>query len=483
MSRYVKKGIKDPLYEFPNRHVLVQVAGAQYDIIPYKGIKGKPDAEPINGENMEDIEDALVMMDNDLDDHDLRITNLEGGTGTGAINSFGLLPYNAEAESTSGTVTNQYDINVENNVRGEQHEARLDTAEGNINTHESRLDTIESTYPTVAEADNWYRDVISNRDIGWYDGTSNYIEDYWKKITDMIVAKYGDDRPFEYKQMIYEGNQPKFWNALASDIYSSYGFDIETSATDKVVIEISGSLGDHTSGAYYANNYFGCTYITVRHTMNKWSFSKMWAHGQPSMWLDRQGAPAQEIFFDLSSRMINTQAYVLDVKHRDYISGITIIVSDWDDVKDKWGVYDSNIRYIPRVKTATKPSGFGGSATTFDTMFEPCISMTGSITSSDGSPDGINHMATSYLEIHYANSGHTYPHGICIEGLLTEFNPDQVVSAVVVHYGDTNWIDPEYFIAVGKKAGYAPSTLNQPIEEREELNETTLHNRESKDSI
>lgn len=66
MARYIKKGIKDPRFQYPNRYILSQIVGTQYDIIPYKGTKGVADAQPINEANMADIENALVNIDTDL---------------------------------------------------------------------------------------------------------------------------------------------------------------------------------------------------------------------------------------------------------------------------------------------------------------------------------------------------------------------------------------------------------------------------------
>lgn len=169
-----------------------------------------------------------------------------------------------------------------------------------------------------------------------------------------------------------------------------------------------------------------------------------------------------DVMVEIESFMTDGSAQSIDVPYRDYISGITLYTTDYDDAADQFNNADTGVFYLPRRKPVTPPIG-NSSGGNGDTLFGYQHTLPGSNLSS-AYPQPADGFSTIYVGIDYGSTGDPYPNGISIKGRMDTKNPDRVLAFAIIHYGATSYsTNTLEWVA---HQSYTPATLFQPIEER-----------------
>lgn len=272
-----------------------------------------------------------------------------------------------------------------------------------------------------------------------------------------VVALIGNEMPFTIRQGMW--NDPtkmhyEFSKAIVDDLTVSYGIGLDSLF---FTIDISfRTVNGITNASYTTANFIEVK--TAGRTFTKVVDIDNWEN---SYWLDEVGAPHCDVVCDIQQFMLSTQGSSIDAPYRDYISGITFQVSDFDDSTGNYTVFDGDARYVPRVKPVSKPPNLDGT-TDGDTVFAFTHSLLASI-NSDENPILLDYLANMYVRVDYGVAGDAYPNGIRIEGLLNNNSPDQILSMVIIHYGKVDWSNVSQQAPFVVKASYTPTLLNQPI--------------------
>lgn len=276
------------------------------------------------------------------------------------------------------------------------------------------------------------------------------FDDCMELIDSEVKQRIGISTPYEVGQVIVRNHAsanyyPILTEIISDNLEASYGNGLEASTTYnmtfKAIINSTNINITHDGG---------CT-ITLEG--NYHSFTKKIRTSSTTYWRDQTGSPHCDVYCEIKSYMTTTQGFNIDVPLRDYISGMTFWVSDYDSPTASWTIYDAHVRYIPRSKPITMPPQLtSGDA---DLVFGPVHSML-SAQSSGNNPVVEANLANMTFALHYAASGNTYPSGVNIEGFLATNSSDQVLGLVVFHYGATDWTDVSQMATTAAKANWAP---------------------------
>lgn len=171
-----------------------------------------------------------------------------------------------------------------------------------------------------------------------------------------------------------------------------------------------------------------------------------------------------DVMVELESFMTEGSAQSIDVPFRDYISGITLYTTDYDDVADQYNNSDAGTFPLPRRRPITPPIG-NSSGGDGDTLFGYQHTLVGSNLSS-AYPQPSDAFSTIYVAIDYGTAGDPYPNGISIKGRMDTKNPDRVLAFAVIHYGAVNMTLDENKLQWANHQSYTPAKRIQTLEER-----------------
>lgn len=291
------------------------------------------------------------------------------------------------------------------------------------------------------------------------DGTwsSTSVPTNIKKAYDKIVSYIGNNTPFAIVQALYldsGADHYEFSYAVNDSIGEEYGQQLASS-----VFEFSITFGT-TNGVTNINTN-NTNFIRVKSYVEEYTRLfryDNWTGGGNYFWLDEKGAPHADIIFDVRSYGTEVQATNLNAPYRNMISGATVTIADYQEPESKYGAGDTVTRYIPRVVTRI-PLSASNITGEWDTLFTPYHGVITGINSADPVPTSMATIAQAYFYFNYAVTGDTYPNGINLFGLLNAQNDDQVISNIVIHYGNKNWEVEMDKIVTSAKGSVAPANL------------------------
>lgn len=277
-----------------------------------------------------------------------------------------------------------------------------------------------------------------------------------KKAYDDIVAQIGNETTFTIHQGLFHeasADHYEFSKAIVDSINTGYGIIIDDT------LEFSITFGLYNGFTNINNNT--TNYITIKtrlETFTRQFDFDAWSFG---LWLDREGAPHADLAVNTESYMTTTHGLSINAPLRDYISGITFWVADYDAPGSQFTTGDATIRYVPRSRPKTNP--VGSPNTDADTLFAANHSILNSKLSSVTPVTTVTEIANMYLSVNYGEEGQQYPNGITLEGLLEGTDTDVILGMIIIHYGKTDWSLSKNWLAYSQAVTYTPSFLNQPI--------------------
>lgn len=277
-----------------------------------------------------------------------------------------------------------------------------------------------------------------------------------KKAYDDIVAQIGNETTFTIHQGLFHeasADHYEFSKAIVDSINTGYGIIIDDT------LEFSITFGLYNGFTNINNNT--TNYITIKtrlETFTRQFDFDAWSFG---LWLDREGAPHADLAVNTESYMTTTHGLSINAPLRDYISGITFWVADYDAPGSQFTTGDATIRYVPRSRPKTNP--VGSQNTDADTLFAANHSILNSKLSSVTPVTTVTEIANMYLSVNYGEEGQQYPNGITLEGLLEGTDTDVILGMIIIHYGKTDWSLSKNWLAYSQAVTYTPSFLNQPI--------------------
>lgn len=296
------------------------------------------------------------------------------------------------------------------------------------------------------------RTLLDDKDIG-YDDTihdNTLLKDILKDIFDKTRTLIGTDKPFILNFDAGIGNvyNPNLGEALKELILNKYGYTIVGA-----LFNFKWTAG--TGAGFTRDTYSNLNKIELWSASSGFYFEFEWDYNafDNVIVLDRNGAPHADLWADLRYFGSDTDGWSIDCPYRDYISGMTFRISDYDNVSGKYTNADVEIRYVPRVTTVSKPPNLSSGMA--DLVFDSSHSVLTSLQSSVN-PIAITQIAQTYFTFGYGNETTPHPNGIIGYGLLESFHNDLIISAIVIHYGEKNWSIPE------NKLQFAPVTNWEP---------------------
>lgn len=312
--------------------------------------------------------------------------------------------------------------------------------------------TFNKTPLNVNITKKYSRNELNDKDIKYIDTDhqETLVEDIYKDIFTKTQSTIGSDKPFVVMFQISEYTNPNAFNASSQLVETKYG----KATLNGFMFKMTASTYNGTTGH---GNSRGANKIELFNEEEYYEFPFEYDTFDNVLVRDANRNVHADLWVDIRSFMANSNAFSIDVPYRDYISGITFWIADYDTTTLKYNAGDGRLHYVQRSKPISTPPGLASGDG--DTLFNPILSFLGSVQSA-GNPVVDTQLANMYFGIGYGSTNHPYPNGIVIEGDLTSTNQDQVLAGIIIHFGDKNWANgSNYLLEFANIQSYTPTLL------------------------
>lgn len=276
---------------------------------------------------------------------------------------------------------------------------------------------------------------LNDRDIGYddFEHSNTLLKDVLFDIFSKGQNYVGYKSPFEVVFLCSANGtnySPNIANKLISLISTKYGTTIPTTDFLNFKFEVTTANGT-TNPSYNDSNL-----VTIWNSNHYFTFVFDYEAFDDVVVKDINRAPHADLWVEVRRYTNDSDGWSMDCPYRDYISGITVWVSDYDSATGKYTNSDSDVRYIPRVKPISKPvnASSGEGDLVFDPNHDVVVSMQSNV-----NPIASTQLGQVYFSFSYGNETTPHPNGIVGRGHLTSFDDDVILAAMVIHYGDKDW--------------------------------------------